>query len=149
MVEYHSQIVTIGWNDVEHVVIILESARARFSPNLILFYFSIDYLLIVSIFVLLRRPARPHFSRYCSNGGVLIYDLDGTLLRKFNLEGECKKPGILSAKVWGTGLVCLTKNFVFYALLDFDSPFTIKLKNPGVLCSRNLLSYVYQSFMYF
>lgn len=34
--------------------------------------------------------------------------------------------------MWGTGFVCLTKNFLLYVLLDFESPFIVKLKNPGL-----------------
>lgn len=34
--------------------------------------------------------------------------------------------------MWETGLVCLTKNFELYAMLDYDSPFTIKMSSPGI-----------------
>lgn len=35
------------------------------------------------------------------------------------------------AIVWEHGVAVFTVNFQFYILMDFDSPFTIKLKDPS------------------
>jgi len=72
--EYHGQIVGMGWNDIEHLVVILEYAA-------------------------INQPCASRSSISHRTGVVLIYGLEGNLLRKFNLEGDCKKPGVLAAKV--------------------------------------------------
>ena len=106
--EFHTQIAGMGWNDLEQLVVVLE-----YDP--LLHFFAI----LQSLF---------------STGTVLIYSLRGELLRKFEMDKDCKKAGIHSAVIWGTGFVCLTKTSYFlYALKDFDSPIIIKLKNPGNL----------------
>lgn len=66
------------------------------------------------------------------DGTVLLYTIRGEPVNKFKLETECAQGGILSAQFWDSGFVLLTKNFQFHAMMDFESPYTVKLRSPGI-----------------
>eukprot|EP01127_Copromyxa_protea_P012863 TRINITY_DN3386_c0_g4_i1.p1 TRINITY_DN3386_c0_g4~~TRINITY_DN3386_c0_g4_i1.p1 ORF type:complete len:829 (-),score=130.60 TRINITY_DN3386_c0_g4_i1:29-2515(-) len=67
-----------------------------------------------------------------TDGTVVIYSILGEEIRRFNMDGDCQSPGIIDAKIWGTGLLVLTKNLKLFAVTDFESPYTIELKNPNL-----------------
>jgi len=66
------------------------------------------------------------------------------VLRRFQLEGDCSAVGVQDVVIWAEGLVCLTKNLQVYAMLDFDAPFTVKLKAPVPALTLPPLAWVVQ-----
>lgn len=65
-----------------------------------------------------------------ADANVSIYTVQGEVVRTWKLE-RCAD-GVLSAKVWGTGLVCLTKKFDLFTIYNFDKPHERELKKPGL-----------------
>eukprot|EP01125_Pyxidicula_operculata_P016115 TRINITY_DN5519_c0_g1_i1.p1 TRINITY_DN5519_c0_g1~~TRINITY_DN5519_c0_g1_i1.p1 ORF type:complete len:971 (-),score=174.24 TRINITY_DN5519_c0_g1_i1:202-3114(-) len=101
----------------------LSSIRPKFYNNIVEMGWTITEKLVILL----------------GDGTVLLYSVLGKLEKRFSLDGECKE--VLSALIWETGFLILTKNFQLYAMPDYDSPYTIKLKSPGPLLSQPPLSW--------
>jgi hypothetical protein len=43
---------------------------------------------------------------------------------------EAKEHGIEDCRIWGSGLVALTGNFLFFAVVNFDEPYPKQLADP-------------------
>ncbi len=50
------------------------------------------------------------------SGNVLVYNLDGEIVNRWNLGEECGS--ILDAYIWNGGLVVLSSSYRFYAVLN-------------------------------
>eukprot|EP01104_Vermistella_antarctica_P013241 TRINITY_DN397_c0_g1_i3.p1 TRINITY_DN397_c0_g1~~TRINITY_DN397_c0_g1_i3.p1 ORF type:complete len:827 (-),score=204.45 TRINITY_DN397_c0_g1_i3:93-2573(-) len=73
-----------------------------------------------------------HLVLVVEDGTVCMYDIHGTLTNQFSLGTEVKEQRVWECRVWGTGLVVITRNYEIYALTDFVEPRPKKLADSGL-----------------
>ena len=64
----------------------------------------------------------------CSDGLVVLLDVFGQIVNR--IDRPELREGVFGAYIWGVGAVILTNSMQFYALMNFEDPLLVKLKDP-------------------
>lgn len=63
-----------------------------------------------------------------------MYDIFGNELKTLSLDSyEIQGNGILDARIWSNGVVCLTKNYKFLCMMNFNDPYIVPLADANIL----------------
>eukprot|EP01122_Echinamoeba_exundans_P014185 TRINITY_DN6375_c0_g1_i2.p1 TRINITY_DN6375_c0_g1~~TRINITY_DN6375_c0_g1_i2.p1 ORF type:complete len:830 (+),score=168.25 TRINITY_DN6375_c0_g1_i2:36-2525(+) len=68
------------------------------------------------------------------DGTIALYNVFGDQLKRIPTKREeIRQNRVRDAYIWSGGVVMLTHNLQFFCTMNFDDPFTIKLRDPGLV----------------
>jgi len=75
-----------------------------------------------------------HLVVVLENGTIVLYDIDGKLLRTFSMGTQCENTHIADAYIFGSGVVVRTAGdyFQLWAVMDFNDPLPFSLCDPKI-----------------